>query len=184
MRKLAIACTSLILGCSTESTHYQALHWFDLIPEDQVTYQMQLDEFEHVAAAGPQAGLSQVTMRSDIEGKSVKLAGFVVPLELDVNNVYQFLLVPYHGACIHVPPPPANQILHVTTDTGLPIELTHDPIWVEGSIMTTAMEFDVAQVGYSLAMDHAYFYDAAEADTLDHISTASPYPGVFSSVFN
>ncbi len=186
MKTYAVVLLVLLTGCQGKSVvkEYQALQWIELIPEDQITYQQQLTEFEHEALAGPQAGLSQVTMRTEFNGDAVKLPGFVVPLELDNERVYQYLLVPYHGACVHVPPPPANQILHVYSEDGLPIELTHDPIWVSGTIHTAALDFDVAQVGYTLEMDSAYFYDSYEQDYGGGISTTSFYEGVIDSVFN
>ena len=48
-----------------------------------------------------------------ILGQSVRLPGYVVPLEDLAAGIKEFLLVPYFGACVHSPPPPANQIVHV-----------------------------------------------------------------------
>lgn len=70
-----------------------------------------------------------------IVGQSVRIPGFVVPLEETKAGVKEFLLVPYFGACIHTPPPPANQIIHV-----LPQHATHirsmDAVWITGTITT------------------------------------------------
>lgn len=63
----------------------------------------------------------------------VRLPGFVVPLERTGNKVREFLLVPYFGACIHTPPPPANQIVHVYVDKAWEMK-TMDPIWVSGEL--------------------------------------------------
>ena len=51
-----------------------------------------------------------------MNGRNVRLPGYVVPLEATAGALKEFLLVPYFGACIHTPPPPANQIVHVTTE--------------------------------------------------------------------
>lgn len=70
-----------------------------------------------------------------LDGERVKIPGFVVPLELDGASVNEFLLVPYFGACIHVPPPPANQMVHVKTTDG--VQLGHkmqDPVWITGEL--------------------------------------------------
>jgi uncharacterized protein len=48
-----------------------------------------------------------------LDGSAAKLSGFVVPLDSTQDGIREFLLVPYFGACIHTPPPPANQIVHV-----------------------------------------------------------------------
>ena len=56
-----------------------------------------------------------------------------MPLEIDAKSVSEFLLVPYFGACIHVPPPPANQTVLVTTANGQPYQGgLFDTVWVEG----------------------------------------------------
>jgi hypothetical protein len=67
------------------------------------------------------------------DGVRVKIPGFMVPLEDDAAKVREFLLVPYMGACIHTPPPPPNQIVHVRMAAGksLPMEW-YEPVWVHG----------------------------------------------------
>ena len=69
-----------------------------------------------------------------LDGKKVKIAGFVVPVEGTAGAISEFLLVPYFGACIHVPPPPANQIIHVIS--AKPIKGLHvmDAVWVAGEL--------------------------------------------------
>ena len=69
-----------------------------------------------------------------LEGKPVRIPGFVVPLEETPEGIKEFLLVPYFGACIHSPPPPANQIIHV-----LPMALAKgvrsmDAVWISGTL--------------------------------------------------
>ncbi|MFP3457944.1 DUF3299 domain-containing protein, partial [Psychrobacter sp. SIMBA_152] len=65
-----------------------------------------------------------------LDGKKVRIPGYVVQLEGDADNVTEFLLVPYFGACIHVPPPPPNQIIHVEYAEGVPYENTYDAVWI------------------------------------------------------
>ena len=73
----------------------------------------------------------------DLDGKPVRIPGYLLPLEFDGDKVTEFFLVPYVGACIHTPPPPPNQIVHVktdeayTTDGGL-----YTPVWVNGLMKT------------------------------------------------
>ncbi|WP_295639484.1 DUF3299 domain-containing protein [uncultured Methylibium sp.] len=55
----------------------------------------------------------QAPTRPELDGKAVQISGYLVPLEQARGEVSEFLLVPYFGACIHTPPPPANQIVHV-----------------------------------------------------------------------
>ena len=67
-------------------------------------------------------------------GKSIKIPGFAVPLEGDDGFEYikEFLLVPYFGACIHVPPPPPNQVIHVILDEPVHFEVISFAIWMTG----------------------------------------------------
>lgn len=74
--------------------------------------------------------------RSDLNGQSVKIPGYVVPLEFDGDKVSEFLLVPYVGACIHVPPPPPNQIVLVEPDESFASEGLFEPVWVTGVLST------------------------------------------------
>jgi len=69
-----------------------------------------------------------------LDGKKVKIAGFVVPIEETDHAMSEFLLVPYFGACIHVPPPPANQIIHVISATPIKGVRVMDAVWVEGKL--------------------------------------------------
>ncbi|MGD2119698.1 MAG: DUF3299 domain-containing protein, partial [Chromatiales bacterium] len=71
----------------------------------------------------------------ELEGQRVKLPGFVVPLEMETDRIEQFLLVPYYGACIHVPPPPSNQSIYVVTRKDKAyIGKLFDTVWVTGTI--------------------------------------------------
>ena len=100
----------------------------------------------------------------ELDGKRVRLPGFVVPLETDGTKISEFLLVPYYGACIHVPPPPANQ----TVDVRLPPELAFegapfDTIWVTGTLKVTPTSSELAEAGYRIeATEIAPYADKRE----------------------
>ena len=66
----------------------------------------------------------------------VRLAGYVLPLEMDGLKITEFLLVPYVGACIHEPVPPANQIVLVKFAQGIEVDGRFTPVWVEGKMNT------------------------------------------------
>ena len=90
-------------------------------------------------------------VRKDLEGKLIKLPGFVVPLESDGKKVSEFLLVPYMGACIHVPPPPANQTVYVKTgETDAKIRKVFDTVWVTGRLKIEKIDSELATSGYTL----------------------------------
>ncbi|HPI41051.1 MAG TPA: DUF3299 domain-containing protein [Pseudobdellovibrionaceae bacterium] len=69
-----------------------------------------------------------------IDGQRVRMAGFIVPLSDDYTMLSEFLLVPDAQACIHVPPPPPNLIIHVHLKEPLPRDKVTNPAWVVGTI--------------------------------------------------
>jgi len=71
-----------------------------------------------------------------LDGKTVRLPGYVLPIEFNGKQVTEFLLVPWVGACIHTPPPPPNQIVHVKTDKPLEITGQFDAVWVTGKMVS------------------------------------------------
>lgn len=86
----------------------------------------------------------------ELDGQKVKIPGYVVQLEGDDRRVTEFLLVPYFGACIHVPPPPPNQIIHVRFPEGVPYPVTYDAVWVTGIMKVEHLDADIALVGYQM----------------------------------
>lgn len=121
------------------------LFWEDMVPPDYETPDTPLNH----EGSMMQMGLDAPIVES-LNGKLVKIPGFVVPLEGNNETTTEFLLVPYFGACIHVPPPPANQIVYVKFSEAVPIDNLYDAVWVSGTLITTGWEDDLATVGYSL----------------------------------
>jgi hypothetical protein len=95
-----------------------------------------------------------------LDGKKVRIPGYVTPVGFDGEDVTQFLLVPFLGACIHVPPPPANQIVYVRNAKGLKIDQVWEPIWLTGILETKSVSTVLANVGYSIAEGVVEPYDA------------------------
>jgi len=90
-------------------------------------------------------------VRADLDGKDVRIAGFVAPLAFRGDKITDFLLVPYVGACIHVPPPPANQIVLVAGGAGFrPDSDLLYPVWVTGRLRAVSIDTDLAKVGYQI----------------------------------
>ncbi len=94
-----------------------------------------------------------------LDGKRVAIPGFMVPLEDDAEKVTEFLLVPYAGACIHVPPPPPNQMVHVLVARGgkVPVSFT-DPIVVTGTLRISTVPSPYGSVSYDLAAESVTSY--------------------------
>ncbi len=75
-------------------------------------------------------------IRPDIVGQDIRMPGYLLPLDLRDGKAVEFLLVPTVGACIHTPPPPANQMVHVRYPKGVEIEGLYSPVWIRGTMMT------------------------------------------------
>tara|TARA_B100000676_G_C18088507_1_gene857285 strand:+ start:5408 stop:6067 length:660 start_codon:yes stop_codon:yes gene_type:complete len=71
---------------------------------------------------------------NELNGRFIRLAGYILPLEFNESGVDEFFLVPYIGACIHVPPPPPNQIVYIRTKEKLMVEELYRPVWVTGHL--------------------------------------------------
>src|ERR1700753_530526 len=86
-----------------------------------------------------------------LQGKRVSIPGFMVPLEDDAQEVTEFLLVPYAGACIHVPPPPPNQMVYVQLSHGGKAKMSFtEPIVVTGTLKITTGKSPYGDVSYNL----------------------------------
>jgi hypothetical protein len=122
------------------------LFWEDMVPPDYQAPDTPLSHDSNMTQVGLDAPIVE-----SLNGELVKIPGFVVPLEGDNETTTEFLLVPYFGACIHVPPPPANQIVYVKFSDAVPIDNLYDAVWVTGTLTTNGWEGDLATVGYSLS---------------------------------
>jgi hypothetical protein len=85
-----------------------------------------------------------------LDGTRVKLPGYLVPLEENAAGHTEFLLVPYFGACIHTPPPPANQIVLVVPAKPASGFRSMDTVWVSGTIKTVRGNSAMGSTGYRI----------------------------------
>ncbi|MDY7548067.1 DUF3299 domain-containing protein [Glaciimonas sp. Gout2] len=93
-----------------------------------------------------------------MNGKMVKIPGFVVSLDREGDALKEFLLVPYFGGCIHVPPPPANQIIHVNSTNAIKGVRTMDAVWISGVLNVKPTSTDMGDAGYSLVAQNVEMY--------------------------
>jgi hypothetical protein len=149
-----------------DPTQPRTLQWQDLIPEDErdrpfVGSSRARPLFDdETGPAALQEGPASVN--KTLDGKQIKLPGFVVPLSIDRKQmVGEFLLVPYFGACIHVPPPPPNQIVYVALSTPIHLDRVYDPVWVTGRLTTQQALTGLAVASYSLAATKLEKYEEA-----------------------
>jgi hypothetical protein len=105
----------------------------------------------------------QTSFVEELSGQRVRIPGHLLPLEITGTKVTEFLLVPYFGACIHAPPPPPNQIIHVkiVPKEGYRIKKLYELVWVTGVISAKTMVKDLyyvdgsaeINIGYSMLAD-------------------------------
>ncbi len=145
---------------SHAAEHAEKIDWLDLVPLDERS-QFNAQGLPATSHEGETQAL-QVKIgkvRPELDGTQVKIPGFVIPLEGDENTVTEFLLVPYFGACIHVPPPPPNQIIYVNFPKGAPVQQLWDVIYVIGTLKTETFDTDIAQAGYVIQGEQIEEYD-------------------------
>ena len=153
---------------------YKTVEWVDLIPpevleillnppsyiaeiedgsaEDQIASQMKNTLAEEEQDAYRRA-LASTDVNPAMNGQKIRIPGFVVPLEFDEDQtISQFFLVPYFGACLHMPPPPPNQIILVDAPDGVQMSALYEPFWLEGEVSTVVTENDMAKSAYAMQL--------------------------------
>lgn len=155
-----------------QQSEYRELDWIQLLPDDDFQALFNPPEIDHGYGEeeGPGALLSRqdrgpnaaqldrfeqalvsVKVIPELNDAKVSIPGFVVPLAYDAEErVTEFFLVPYFGACIHTPPPPPNQIVHVSYPGGLKLHSIYDAFFIDGTLYTSRVENDMAIAAYSM----------------------------------
>jgi hypothetical protein len=103
----------------------------------------------------------QAPTNAALAGQLIRIPGFVVPLEESRGEITEFLLVPYFGACIHTPPPPANQIIHVKNASRSQGLRSMDVVWVTGKLQISRADTMMGVSGYHVSADSVTRYVAA-----------------------
>ena len=132
-----------------EGTAVRELQWDDLLPQEE---EPPAPSWVVDHSAIPSFDNFQIPtgVVPELNGQKVKIPGFIVPLDLVDGKVSSSLLVPYFGACIHVPPPPPNQIVHVKFAKPIEIDSIWDPIWVTGKLGIERFASEFVEAGYSM----------------------------------
>ena len=158
---------AIIENKTITSDSSQEITWDELMPPGYdpysivEKYQEELNQYSEFEENSPgalevyskiQAELDNAPVNPAIDGKNIRMPGFIAPLENENGLITEFLLVPYFGACIHVPPPPINQTVMVTADDGQGVksEESYLPIWIEGTMSTVEFRTDIGVAGYTV----------------------------------
>ncbi len=135
------------------------LEWLELMPEEEFNSWLEESaQIDHSGFSAPEPFQSFRTM-PELDGQEVRIPGFVVPIETDGRgNLKEFFLVPYFGACIHVPPPPANQIIYGRLENPIPMVNIWDAFWMEGTLNIEDIENDTAASAYTMDVARLELY--------------------------
>lgn len=151
----------LLLGCFglvmvSLAGDYKATEWDDLMPADWVPefneqdYAPEMSDEEDDAAWLSQFNSMPAPIVPELNNQKLRIPGYVLPVKYDGSTVHEFLLVPYMGACIHVPPPPANQMVYVILEEPLDATSLWDPVWASGTMKTESATTEFAIAGYKM----------------------------------
>lgn len=153
---------------SAGAQHYREIQWDALIPKDwdpmapfkglNMNRLKDSDPRAMEALEKMKSAWAAAPVEPALEGKKIKLAGFIIPLERKGDAVFELLLVPYFGACIHTPPPPANQIVHVVLKKPVEGIKMMDTFWVSGTLSLQRGDSSMGIYGYRLHGDRLDVY--------------------------
>ena len=146
----------------------QTLYWEELLPEGEIE---RLDRLwalqplvghspEDQIASGAPAQIGTFNVVEELDGKRVRIPGFVLPFEYAASGkISEFLLVPYFGACIHSPPPPPNQMVYITAEKPTDLGERWNAIWAVGILRTQRHLNDLGNAAYTLEFEYWEEYD-------------------------
>jgi uncharacterized protein len=165
----ADAANGSAVGSSSQG--YRLTHWREFVPPHwKPAVQLRTENIASLDDSDPRAKELLASLRSAwdeappntaLDGAAIRTAGFVVPIEQTRDGTREFLLVPYYGACIHTPPPPANQIIDVVASRPVKDLDTMDTVWVEGRLTVARNEHESGASVYALRADHVLPFDGA-----------------------
>jgi hypothetical protein len=129
---------------------YAELDWLKMMPPEDIEALRDPPPIQHVGSKRmTQIGTFDTV--AEVTGRKIKLPGYVVPLETDDRGrMTEFFFVPFFGACIHVPPPPPNQLVHAVLAKPMAVPQIWDPYWLRGVLRTETTRNKVAGSAYSM----------------------------------
>ena len=157
-RRFVVLAIAAMFQAPSWAADFREISWDDLIPKGWDP----MKSFKDMGAVSdfdPRAQKMYDRLREiwdnaptvpSLAGQPIRLAGYLVPLDEAKDGIREFLLVPYFGACIHTPPPPANQIVHVRTQKPLTGLRTMDAVWVSGTLGLDRSDSAMGTSGYTM----------------------------------
>ena len=156
---LIILAPAISLGAEPGTTPKpRKVFWDALIPPGWMPPETNIDHF--FEGVQPEAlSADEAPVVPEMDGQLISLPGYVVPVRSVGEDLQEFLLVPYFGACVHVPPPPPNQIVLVTLDKPIRLKDPYDAYWVTGVLSTKSASTTLAQTGYTMSGQGLELFD-------------------------
>ncbi|MFC6337627.1 DUF3299 domain-containing protein [Pseudomonas sp. CCM 7891] len=169
----ALLALLLLVALPTWAAQPKDLSWQEMIPADappEIPNMQPLHDLSSMAdalsvesAPAAKQDLPDAPVVQGLDGQHIRLPGYIVPLEVsEEGRTTEFLLVPYFGACIHVPPPPSNQIVHVKSEVGVKLDELYQPYWIEGQMQVKPSSSELADAGYQMDAEKIYIYELQE----------------------
>lgn len=146
----------LLLAGSVAVAQAMQLEWKDLLPpeaRDQASLAPPAPLHDYLLGEDSPVALQPTDSRvnRELDGRTVRLPGFIVPLEIDAEGrVTELFLVPFFGACIHVPPPAPNQIVYVILAAPLELGSMADAYWVTGRMKASSRKTRLGASAYEI----------------------------------
>ena len=151
------ACTALVAHAADQDAA-RDITWDDLVPEGWVPPAVQIDHFFDAPPA-PAASAADTPVVEAMNEQWVRLPGYLVPLDVEDQKLRTFLMVPYFGACIHVPPPPPNQVVYVEMAEPVALDDPYGAHWVTGVMSTKASTTNLAEASYTMSGQQVEVFD-------------------------
>lgn len=175
LRPITVLLSLLLLSWQTYAVtqkSYEEIEWVALMPDEDLAALMDPPDYLSNVQDGSNQDSMQAFNNTNFEdekvkrfkqalnsqttipafnNKNIRLPGFIVPLQQREDHlVTEFFIVPYFGACIHMPPPPPNQIIHVNYEKGVELESIQQPFWFEGTVSIETQQRELGTSAYTL----------------------------------
>lgn len=153
---------------SLSQSDAKELVWPDFIPDDFVQPEnpfatMSQEEIDKLLDGSDEsnaildeleAEFNYAPVVPELDGLRVRFPAYITPLDFDGQTEFkEFLLVPYVGACMHTPPPPANQVVHAQSEKIIKSKGMYEPVWATGIIHAETVTSAIAESGYRLDVE-------------------------------
>jgi hypothetical protein len=143
--------------------HVLQVNWEELLPPgaESSTPQAPPPVHTYLGESGPAAmQTGSAAVNPDLEGLTLRIPGFIVPLDENAQGlVTEFFLVPYYGACIHVPPPPPNQMVYAKPGKPVLVKDTFNAYWITGVMHVQVRSNHIASSSYSMKVEKVEVYE-------------------------